>query len=169
MPKRKRKRVTYNRVSSLKIPTPPKPIKSTRKQAVYELDTVYSWRLRVLHADKDGNCKCITCPVVLPWLRIQNGHMISRRIYKRRRNVRNTRPQCKTCNLFKNGNYWVYYDVMRKRDPELADIYFEGNYAGKRELANYTTASLQDQIRLYEKKLLQEAKKKSIDIRHCTG
>ena len=52
MPKAKKKRMSYTRTSQkLKIPSPKKPKRTDRSQAVYEYDTVFSWMIRLMYAN----------------------------------------------------------------------------------------------------------------------
>ena len=81
------------------------------------------WKLfseftRLIEADENGYCACITCGCMRYWKRIQAGHFISRGhkylLYDRR----NVHPQCGGCNCFKQGDYARYRKAMVLRYGE---------------------------------------------------
>lgn len=72
---------------------------SLRKKA----DKIFSQYIRQKYADAEGNVKCYTCPYVNHWKKLQNGHLVSRYYTATRYDERNCRPQCYTCNMWRNG------------------------------------------------------------------
>lgn len=82
--------------------------KKTDKQLKKELDIVFSQFIRLSYADKNGYVKCSTCPAVINWKEIQNGHYESRQYLSLRFEEKNCHPQCVGCNIFRRGNYTVY-------------------------------------------------------------
>ena len=59
--------------------------------------------VRRKYADRSGNVTCYTCPYTNHWKKLQNGHLVSRYYLSTRYDERNCRPQCYTCNIFRNG------------------------------------------------------------------
>ena len=84
------------------------PKEKTYKVLLKELDSVYSKYIRQKDADDNGQVKCYTCDKVKHWKSIDCGHYISRRHLTTRFFEKNTKPQCKGCNIFKEGNKPVY-------------------------------------------------------------
>ena len=84
------------------------PKEKTYKQLVKELDSAYSKYIRQKDADDNGQVKCYTCDKVKHWKSIDCGHYISRRHLSSRFFEKNTKPQCKGCNIFKEGNKPVF-------------------------------------------------------------
>ena len=77
--------------------------KKTRKQLIKELDKVYSKYVRNKYA-KNGMVECYTCGVIKPIKEMDCGHYISRRVMSTRWFEKNTKPQCRACNRFQEGN-----------------------------------------------------------------
>ena len=75
-----------------------------------ELDTIFSRYIRQKYADDNGMVQCFTCSFREHWKKLQNGHLVSRYYLATRFDERNCRPQCLTCNVYRNG-----------RTPEFAD------------------------------------------------
>ena len=84
------------------------PKEKNYKQLIKELDSVYSKYIRQKDADDNGQVKCYTCDKVKHWKSIDCGHYISRRHLSSRFYEKNTKPQCKGCNIFKEGNKPVF-------------------------------------------------------------
>ena len=68
-----------------------------------EADRLMSLFVRQKYADRDGLVKCYTCPYQAHWKKMQNGHLVSRYYLATRYDERNCRPQCYTCNMWRNG------------------------------------------------------------------
>lgn len=99
-------------------------------------DRIFSDFIKVKKSDKNWICTCITCSVKTFWSDkdMQNGHFKSRSFRKYRFNIDNCRPQCKVCNVLKNGNYGEYMLAMQRilwpekteeiwRDNEIEKLY----------------------------------------------
>lgn len=86
--------------------------KKLKKKSVSKLkkeaDKVFSIYIRKKYANKNGEVKCYTCPKVLPWNEIQNGHFVSRSHLSTRFDEDNCRPQCVGCNVFGGGRVAIY-------------------------------------------------------------
>lgn len=83
--------------------------KPTRSKLVKKLDVVFSQYIRLSNS-KDGNCTCVTCGKEGHWKSggIQAGHFMSRKHYSTRWDVRNVKPQCVGCNMFKAGEQYKF-------------------------------------------------------------
>lgn len=68
-----------------------------------ELDTVFSQFVRRSYADENEECTCYTCGYKTHWKKMQNGHLVSRYYLNTRFDEDNCRPQCFTCNMYRNG------------------------------------------------------------------
>lgn len=96
------KRKVYARKSSKRVgkkKVKPKTVTWYKKRA----DALFSTFLRQKYADKDGMVKCYTCDYKAHWKKMQNGHLVSRYYLATRYDERNCRPQCYTCNMWRNG------------------------------------------------------------------
>ncbi len=67
------------------------------------LDEEFSRFIRMKYADKNGLVTCFTCGKVHNWKSVDNGHWQLRKNLATRWNPDNCRPQCITCNQFKEG------------------------------------------------------------------
>ena len=93
---------------------------------IADADALVSRYVRMRWSDKNGNCKCYTCPTVLPWKQMQAGHYIKRsHLFLRWDADRNIRPQCELCNCNKHGNLAVFAQTLEKEKPGLPDILLE--------------------------------------------
>ena len=77
----------------------PKSTSKLKKQ----LDTLFSQYIRRKYADENGNVSCYTCGYKAHYKKMQNGHLVSRYYLATRFDEDNCRPQCYTCNMFRNG------------------------------------------------------------------
>ena len=85
----------------------------SKKKLVKKLDAVFSKYIRWLYADDNGYVSCYTCGTTKHVSEMQNGHFQSRRHYATRWNEDNCRPQCKKCNIFSQGNIWIYGNKLK--------------------------------------------------------
>ena len=82
---------------------PKKERKKSISKLKKELDAVFSQYIRRKYANEKGEVRCYTCPKMLPWKQIQNGHFVSRSALSTRYDEANCRPQCPGCNIFGRG------------------------------------------------------------------
>lgn len=97
-------------------------VKKERSLSKYKKDAwnLLSKIIRLYYADKDGNCRCVTCGKKVPWSAphakgAQAGHFIDGRgssILFVRIGIH---PQCYSCNIKKHGNKVEYYSFMLKK------------------------------------------------------
>lgn len=69
---------------------------------------VFSEWIRRKDADERGMVKCFTCDAEKHWKQIQAGHFISRRHAATKYDEMNVKPQCVSCNIFKQGNQYIF-------------------------------------------------------------
>lgn len=94
-----------------------KPLTSAKLKK--KLDTIFSRYVRMSHANRlNGNVICYTCGYVSHWKKMQNGHMVSRYYLNTRFDERNCRPQCFTCNMYRNG---MIPDFSQRLERELGE------------------------------------------------
>jgi DNA-directed RNA polymerase subunit RPC12/RpoP len=73
-------------------------------------DNAWKWcsrYVRMLHT-KDGYGRCYTCGGWHTIYKLEAGHFISRAVATTRYNLNNLRPQCKSCNGYKQGMPHVF-------------------------------------------------------------
>lgn len=80
-------------------------------------DKAKAWRqcsryIRLKHADKNGDVKCVTCDTVKHWKEMQAGHFMQGRSNSILFEEENIHPQCPRCNLFEDGNLIPYTFFM---------------------------------------------------------
>ena len=87
----------------------PKALKSKAWKLMSEL-------VRRQYADRTGMCTCYTCDKTMDWREIQAGHGISGRGGFVLFLEEVIKPQCATCNIFRQGDYARFI-------PKLIDEY----------------------------------------------
>ncbi len=75
---------------------------------VEDLDAIFSIYIRTKYADKNGIVECYTCGNKNHYKEVDCGHFIPRANMATRFEVSNCKPQCKTCNQYKDGNIEAY-------------------------------------------------------------
>jgi len=126
----------------------PKAKKPTRSKLVKKLDILFSKYVRLSNADKNGICTCVTCGKKGHWKdgSIQAGHFMSRKHYSTRWDVRNVKPQCVGCNVFKNGQAYLFSIYL---GSELAnELYLQSN-----KIVKFSNDELQGMIDHYSTEL----------------
>lgn len=97
----------------------PKEVKPKEKTSVKKLEdklwNVFSEFIRIRDADKNGNCKCFTCPNIRHWTKGDCGHGIPRQHKATKFNEQNNHFQCKHCNGFEQGMREIYKQQVDKR------------------------------------------------------
>jgi hypothetical protein len=84
---------------------------------IQDLDISFSQYVRKKEADKDGFTKCFTCGQSASWKMMDCGHFISRSNLFLRWDLRNLRPQCKTCNQYKQGELAMFAVNLEIEQP----------------------------------------------------
>ena len=80
----------------------------TRKQLIWELDSVFSQYIRLRDSDSRWIVVCPLCKKRIPRKYAQNMHFISRGVLRYRFNEMNCHAWCMRCNVILNWNYIVY-------------------------------------------------------------
>lgn len=89
--------------------------------AIQDADALVSRYVRLSAADENGNVKCFTCPIVLPWTQMDAGHYVTRGCLFLRHDLRNIKPQCHTCNRVMHGRLATYSVNLEILQPGLVD------------------------------------------------
>lgn len=86
-----------------------------RTKLISELDKWFSIYIRTRYASDDGYVQCFTCGKVGHWKTMDCGHYWSRRYYSVRWDEINCQVQCKSCNIFKEGNKPAFERALRRK------------------------------------------------------
>ncbi len=112
-------------------------------------DAVFSRFIRQKYADNEGLVTCYTCEYKNQWKKLQNGHFVSRYYLNTRYDERNCRPQCFTCNMYRNG---MTPNFAVKLKEELGDGIVEELFTKARELVkNFNYQEIINKYKAYEK------------------
>ena len=68
-----------------------------------QLVKLHSTFIRMRDADKNGICRCMTCPIRRPWKQMDAGHWQPRRHLGTRFHDKNVHAQCPRCNQLLGG------------------------------------------------------------------
>lgn len=96
----------------------PVPKEYNLSDLISRCDYLFSRYIRQNEKDKNGDVKCYTCGAKHHWKNIQAGHYVPRIVYAVRWDIFNVRPQCDSCNSFKQGNLVIYSSKLLKENPE---------------------------------------------------
>lgn len=97
------------------------PKKTPLQIAVAELDKEWSVYVRYSAADLRGEARCWTCGRADHPRNLHCGHFASRRHLATRWSQENTRPQCRACNLYHQGQQYIFGTKLNAVRPGLAD------------------------------------------------
>ena len=121
----------------------------SRGKLVSKLDTIFSQYIRRRNA-KDDITECFTCGKTDLWKKLQNGHFRSRVHYSTRWNELNCQVQCVGCNMFKQGEQYIF-------GVKLDQKYGEGTahelYMKSHMLSKYSVFELKEMIEKYSELL----------------
>jgi hypothetical protein len=79
------------------------------------LDRVFSVFIRLRDSDYNGIGTCITSGVQMPWIRLQNGHFMSRRFLATRWHEQNCASQSLAENVYMSGNQYEFGKALDRR------------------------------------------------------
>lgn len=130
--------------------------KKSRKQLVIALDRVFSKYIRTLHSE-NGLVECCTCGNKLPINKIQCGHFMSRRHYSTRWDEENVAAQCMKCNMFSQGEQFLFSKYI---DKKYGEGYSEVLMYKSRETVKFSDFELESMIQEYRDKLKELEKSK---------
>ena len=81
---------------------------SERQKLIKTLDSAFSKFIRMRASDNMGFAECFTCGKTARWKEQDAGHFISRGAYSTRWDEINVQIQCKRCNIFQNGQQFLF-------------------------------------------------------------
>ena len=111
------------------------------------LDAEFSRYIRQKYATSNGNCRCYTCGYTAHWKDLQNGHLVSRYYLNTRYDERNCRPQCYTCNMFRNG---MIPDYSQRLEIELGEGITKKLYKDANKLVKWSENAYKAKIEYYK-------------------
>ena len=114
-----------------------------------ELDKVFSQYIRWAYAI-NGMVECYTCGVIKHVKEMHNGHFQSRKHTSTRWHENNCRPQCPKCNLYSEGEKWIYGN---KLVADLGRDAVDKIVALSHKSVKYSKADLEYLIKTYKEKL----------------
>ena len=122
----------------------------TKKKLSKKLDVIFSKYIRWYYADANGYVECYTCGITKPVKEMQCGHFQSRRHYATRWHTDNCKPQCVKCNMFMQGNIWVYGNKLK---AEIGDVKFNKLIQLSNSTVKYTQQDYLNMLEYYKKEL----------------
>lgn len=130
-----------------------------RQKLIKQLDSIFSKFVRMRDADDSGMATCISCGAVKKWREGDAGHFISRGKMSTRYDEQNVHFQCKKCNIFRNGEQYLYSLALdRKYGEGTAErIYLESNKTKKTSIGE-----LRRMIKHYTRQVDEITKQKGI-------
>ena len=115
-----------------------------------ELDAVFSKYIRWYYADANGYVECYTCGQVKPVKEMQAGHFQSRRHNSTRWEFNNVRPQDARCNMFAQGEQYLFGQKLK---AEIGEEAVEELVQLSHKSVKFSKADLEYLIDLYKEKL----------------
>lgn len=119
--------------------------KPSRSHLVKKLDTVFSQYIRRRYATNDI-AECVTCGKRDHWKKMDAGHFMSRKHYSTRWDEDNVQVQCKSCNLYNQGEQYKYSIFLG--DQKSEELYMKSKQTVK--ISNF---ELEELIEIYQQKL----------------
>lgn len=119
--------------------------KPSRSHLVKKLDTVFSQYIRRRYA-KNDIAECVTCGKKDHWKKMDAGHFMSRKHYSTRWDEDNVQVQCKSCNLYNQGEQYKYSIFLG--DQKSEELYMKSKQTVK--ISNF---ELEELIEIYQQKL----------------
>ena len=122
----------------------------SKSKLVKKLDAIFSKYIRWYYADANGYVECYTCGITKPVKEMQCGHFQSRRHYATRWHTNNCRVQCQKCNIFSQGNIWIYGNKLKAEigEDKFDELIQLSNTSVKRSQEDY-----KEMIAYYKKEL----------------
>ena len=115
-----------------------------------KLDAIFSKYIRWYYADDNGYVSCYTCGATKPVSEMQNGHFITRRKYASRWSTSNCRPQCQKCNIWEQGQQFVFGNKLK---AELGEDKFDELIQLSNTTAKYSKSDYEEMVAHYKKEL----------------
>ena len=120
--------------------------KLSRGKIVKKLDSIFSQYIRRRDV-KESIAECFTCGKKDDWKRLQCGHFQSRRFYSTRWDETNCQVQCKSCNIYKEGEQFKFGTNLNKQFGKKTSERLE---VKAREIVKIPTFELEDMIKHYQ-------------------
>ncbi len=117
----------------------------SRGKLVSKLDSIFSQYIRRRQAVEDIST-CFTCQKQENFKRMQNGHFQSRTYYATRWNEINCQVQCVACNMFKQGNQYIF---GKNLDSKYGDGTAHELYMKAKMITKITTPEIKEMIEKY--------------------
>tara|TARA_R110002012_G_scaffold197522_2_gene366072 strand:+ start:2524 stop:2931 length:408 start_codon:yes stop_codon:yes gene_type:complete len=130
---------------------------STRQKVIKGLDAIFSKFIRMRASDDSGYAECFTCGKTSRWKEGDAGHFMSRGAYSTRWNETNVQFQCKRCNIFQNGQQYLYSVAL---DGRYGGGTADALYTLSKQTRKFSEGELRAMIEIYKDKVeeLREAK-----------
>lgn len=100
-------------------------IDAERSFLIQDLDVITSKYVRLKDANNEGIVSCFTCDWRGSWKDLDCGHYIVRSKMLLRWDLRNLRPQCKTCNQLNYGEVEKFAINLEKENPGIVEALLE--------------------------------------------
>lgn len=124
-------------------------------------DKWFSIYIRILGADENGFCTCVTCGLKRFWKYIDCGHWIKRQHQITRYNEKNSAPQCKRCNGFEQGKDSEFEKyIINKYGIQVRDLL----KSGERQTCHRSKLEKEMIAEEYKIKAIKLAKSKGLII-----
>ena len=115
-----------------------------------ELDKWFSLFIRLRHASKDGIVECWTCSKTGHYKKMHAGHFMSRKHHATRWHEDNVQVQCVKCNLFGQGEQYVFGKLL---DVRIEEGMSEELQELSRTTVKYMRHEYEDMIKFYKEKV----------------
>jgi len=125
-----------------------------------ELDTQFSLFIRLRHATLEGMTQCVTCGDVKHYKSVHCGHFISRSAHSTRWHEQNCAVQCIGCNLYKQGQQYLFSIYI---DAEYGEGTANELEQLSRKIVKYMRCDYIEQTEYYKEKVKQIKLTKSIE------
>lgn len=126
--------------------------KKSIKYLIGELDRIFSLYIRKRDSNKDGYGKCVTCPTIKHYTKMDCGHFITRGVMAIRWHPFNCALQCKSCNGFAGGEQDIFSKEINKRWGQNTSETFQIKRHFSKKLERFTLELL---IKEYTEKITQ--------------
>lgn len=127
------------------MPKTKKPNLKKLREKAWKAFSIY---IRRKYADRNGNCKCVTCDTVKHWKEMQAGHFIDGRTNSILFDERGVFPQCYRCNCMLSGNKVEYFRFMQNY---YGDEVIDELRALRLQAKKYSVSELEEIINHYQK------------------
>ena len=136
--------------------------KYTHAQMKKKVDEWCSKYVRWSSADEDGIARCYTCGKEDHVSKLQAGHFASRRYMNTRWDHEwNIRTQCISCNLYSQGEQWIFDQALDKEQPGVSSEVM----LRAKQLKKFGMPELRKMYEWYKEQCEEMAKTKRVRIK----